>query len=65
MGEVREVLVKDYGSGMSYGQRVSFKIAAVLYAVTFFLAPTCCRPQFANTEVLKHILDPDRIKDVN
>jgi hypothetical protein len=65
MGEVREVLVKDYGSGMSYGQRVSFKLAVVLYAVTFFLAPTCCRPRFANTEVLKHILDPDRIKDVN
>jgi hypothetical protein len=65
MGEVREVLVKDYGSGMTYGQRVSFKIAVVLYAVTFFLASTCCRPRFTNTEVLKHILDPDRIRAVN
>jgi hypothetical protein len=63
--ELREVLLKDYGSGMSYEQRASFKIAAVLFAITLFLAPSCLRPEYANTEVIKHILDPDKIKDVN
>jgi hypothetical protein len=65
MSELREVLLKDYGTGMSYEQRASIKIAAVLYAITCFLAPNCCRPKFTNTEVLKHILDADRIKNVN
>jgi hypothetical protein len=63
--ELREVLLKDYDGGMSYEQRASFKIAAVLFAVTIFLAPSCFRPEYANTEVIKHILDPDKIKDVN
>jgi hypothetical protein len=63
--ELREVLLTDYGSGMSYEQRARFKIAAVLFAVTLFLAPSCLRPEYANTEVIKHVLDPDKIKDVN
>jgi hypothetical protein len=63
--EVREVLLKDYGSCMSYEQRASFKIAVVLFAVTMFLAPSWFSPDFANTEILKHLLDPGRIKDIN
>jgi hypothetical protein len=65
MAELRQVLLKNYGASMSYGQQASFKIAVVLYAVTHFLAPTCCNAEFANTEILKHLLDTDNIKNVN
>jgi hypothetical protein len=65
MAELRQVLLKNYGSRMSYVQQASFKIAVVLYAMTHFLAPTCCNPEFANTEILKHLLDTDNIKRVN
>jgi hypothetical protein len=63
--EVREVLLRDYDSCMSYEHRASFKIAVVLFVVTMFLAPSWFSPDFANTEILKHLLDPDRIKDIN
>ena len=65
MSEVQEVMVKRYDRRMSNAQRASFKVAAVIFAVSNFLATNSCSTEYANTEILKHLLDPDNIMNVN
>lgn len=61
---IESVLTRDYTSKMSMAERDAFKVAFVLCADAYFLAPTGWRPKI-NQELYKTLLDPSMIPDFN
>lgn len=61
---LEKILVKDYGLKMSTREREAFKVAAVLYADAYFLAPKGAKAK-VNQDLLIYVSEPAFIEGFN
>lgn len=64
LGYLEKLLVKDYGLMMSTREREAFKIAAVLYADAYFLAPKGTKAK-VNQDLFRYISEAAFIEGFN
>lgn len=64
LATIQKLLAREYPACMNDDQRRCFTVAAVIYAVSYFLAPKG-RPPKINNEVLPFLVDYNNIRHVN
>lgn len=64
LGYLEKVLVKDYGVRMTTREAIAFKIAAILYADAYYLAPKGTKAK-VNQSLFRYITDAAMIEGFN